>query len=53
MLSSHTLRDRPGDFFAATGVTLEAVEQLFPAFQTPYAQLYPPDSQLSMGNSYV
>lgn len=41
MLSYNTLKDRPRDFLAATGLTLDEFQQLLPAFQTAYAQRYP------------
>ena len=41
MLSYNTLTDRPCDFLAATGLTLDEFQQLLPAFQEAYAQRYP------------
>jgi hypothetical protein len=41
MLSYNTLQNRPRDFLAATGVTLEEFEKLLPAFQVAYDTLYP------------
>ena len=41
MLSYNTLKDRPRDFFAATGLTLAEFQQVLPAFQDAYAQRYP------------
>ena len=41
MLSYNKLKDRPRDFLAATGVTLDEFQQLLPAFQGAYAQRYP------------
>jgi hypothetical protein len=41
MLSYNTLKDRPRDFLAATGLTLDEFQQLLPAFQSAYAQRYP------------
>jgi Helix-turn-helix of DDE superfamily endonuclease/DDE superfamily endonuclease len=41
MLSYNTLKNRPRDFLAATGLTLEEFEKLLPAFQAAYAILYP------------
>jgi hypothetical protein len=41
MLSYNTLKDRPRDFLAATGLTLDEFQQLLPAFQDAYAQRYP------------
>ena len=41
MLSYHKLQDRPRDFLAATGLTLEEFQKLLPAFQAAYAKLYP------------
>ena len=43
MLNYNTLRDRPRDFLAATGLTLPELAQLLPAFQAAYAQGYPAD----------
>jgi hypothetical protein len=41
MLSYHKLQDRPRDFLAATGLTLEEFQKLLPAFQAAYANLSP------------
>src|SRR5262245_18187772 len=41
MLSYNKLKDRPRDFLAATGLTLDAFQQLRPAFQGAYEQRYP------------
>ena len=41
MLSYHKLKDRPRDFLAATGLTLDEFQQLLPAFQGAYEQRYP------------
>ena len=41
MLSYNTLKDRPRDFLAVTGLTLEEFQQLLPAFQEAYEQRYP------------
>jgi Helix-turn-helix of DDE superfamily endonuclease/DDE superfamily endonuclease len=41
MLSYNTLKDRPRDFLAATGLTLDEFQQLLPPFQHAYAQRYP------------
>src|SRR5262249_22026414 len=41
MLSYNKLKDRPRDFLAATGLTLDEFQQLLPAFQGAYAQRYP------------
>jgi hypothetical protein len=43
MLSYNTLKDRPRDFLAVTGLTLAEFQQLLPAFQDAYAQRYPLD----------
>jgi Helix-turn-helix of DDE superfamily endonuclease len=40
MLSYNTLQDRPRDFLAATGLTLDEFQQLLPAFQGAYEQRY-------------
>ena len=42
MLSYDKLKDRPRDFLAATGHTLEEFTQLLPAFRAAYDTLYPP-----------
>ena len=41
MLSYNKLQDRPRNFFAAPGVTLDEFPQLLPAFQGAYEQRYP------------
>ncbi len=41
MLSYNKLKDRPRDFLAATGLTLEEFQQLLPAFQGAYTKRYP------------
>jgi hypothetical protein len=41
MLSYNKLQDRPRDFLAATGLTLDEFQQLLPAFQAAYEQRYP------------
>lgn len=43
MLIYNKLKDRPRDFLAATGVTLEEFAKLLPAFEAAYAQRYPPE----------
>jgi hypothetical protein len=43
MLIYNKLKDRPRDFLAATGVTLEECAKLLPAFEAAYAQRYPPE----------
>src|SRR5262245_36935479 len=43
MLSYHTLKDKPREFLAATGLRLAEFECLLPAFQAAYAHQYPPD----------
>jgi|SRR5215213_3484957 len=42
MLTYDTLKDRPREFLAATGLTPAEFAQLLPAFQAAYAHLYPP-----------
>ena len=37
------LKDRPRDFLAATGLTLEEFQKLLPAFRTAYEKCYPPE----------
>jgi hypothetical protein len=46
MLTYKSLKDRPRDFLAATGLTHEEVGRLLPAFAAAYAALYPPDKTL-------
>ena len=41
MLSYNKLKDRPRDFLAATGLTLDEFQQLLPAFQDAYEKRYP------------
>lgn len=41
MLHYNKLKDRPRDFLAVTGLTLEEFQQLLPAFQEAYEQRYP------------
>jgi Helix-turn-helix of DDE superfamily endonuclease/DDE superfamily endonuclease len=41
MLTYHKLKNRPRDFLAATGLTLDEFQTLLPAFQTAYETLYP------------
>jgi hypothetical protein len=41
MLSYNKLKDRPRDFLAATGLTLDEFQRLLPAFQSAYEQRYP------------
>jgi hypothetical protein len=41
MLSYNKLKDRPRNFLAATGLTLDEFQQLLPAFQGAYEQRYP------------
>ena len=43
MLSYDTLKDKPREFLAATGLRLAEFECLLPAFQAAYAHQYPPD----------
>ena len=43
MLSYHTLKDKPREFLAATGLRLAEFECLLPAFQAAYEHQYPPD----------
>jgi hypothetical protein len=43
MLIYNKLKDRPRNFLAATGVTLEECATLLPAFQDAYAKRYPPE----------
>ena len=42
MLNYNKLKDRPRDFLAATGLTLEEFLKLVPAFQAAYETHYPP-----------
>src|SRR5919198_5128598 len=41
MLNYNKLKDRPRDFLAATGLTLEEFLKLLPAFQAAYETYYP------------
>jgi hypothetical protein len=41
MLSYDKLKDRPRDFLAATGLTLEEFQKLLPAFRVAYEKRYP------------
>src|SRR6266849_8707451 len=43
MLTYTTLKDRPREFLAATGLTHEEFARVLPAFAAAYAALYPPD----------
>jgi hypothetical protein len=43
MLSYNKLKDRPRDFLAATGLTLEEFQKLLPAFRAAYEKRYPPE----------
>ena len=43
MLSYETLKDKPREFLAATGLTLAEFERLLPAFQVAYDHQYPPE----------
>ena len=43
MLTYTTLKDRPREFLAATGLTHEEFARLLPAFAAAYAALYPSD----------
>jgi hypothetical protein len=46
MLSYTSLKDRPREFLAATGLTHEEFARLLPAFAAAYEALYPPDKTL-------
>ncbi len=46
MLTYTSLKDRPRDFLAATGLTHEEFARLLPAFATAYGDLYSPDKTL-------
>ena len=46
MLTYTTLKDRPREFLAATGLTHNEFARLLPAFAVAYAGLYPPDKTL-------
>jgi hypothetical protein len=46
MLTYTTLKDRPREFLAATGLTHDEFARLLPAFAVAYAGLYPPDKTL-------
>lgn len=41
MLTYETLKNRPATFLAATGLTVAEFDQLLPAFQSAYTELYP------------
>jgi hypothetical protein len=43
MLTYDSLKDRPRELLAATGLTHEEFARLLPAFTDAYANLYPPD----------
>lgn len=43
MLTYTTLKDRPRNFLAATGLTVDEFEKLLPAFQAAYEKRYPQD----------
>ena len=43
MLTYDSLKDRPRELLAATGLTHEEFACLIPAFTTAYADVYPPD----------
>jgi hypothetical protein len=43
MLSYDTLKDKPREFLAATGLRLAEFERLLPAFQAAYEHQYPPE----------
>jgi len=47
MLTDETLKERPREFLAATGLTHEEFARLLPAFAAAYAALYPPDKTLA------
>src|SRR6266851_3503383 len=47
MLTYTTLKDRPREFLAATGLTHEEFARLLPAFIAAYAVLYPPDKTIA------
>jgi hypothetical protein len=46
MLTYTSLKDRPRDFLAATGLRHEEFAHLLPAFAAAYAALYPLDKTL-------
>jgi len=46
MLPYSTLKERPREFLAATGLTHEEFARLLPAFTAAYTALYPPDKTL-------
>ena len=46
MLTYTTLKDRPREFLAATGLTHDEFARVLPAFAVAYAGLYPPDKTL-------
>lgn len=43
MLSYTKMKDRPRDFLAASGLTLEEFQKLLPAFRAAYEKRYPPE----------
>ena len=43
MINYKKLKDRPRDFLAVTGLTLEEFLKLLPAFQAAYDKYYPPE----------
>lgn len=47
MLTYVTLKDRPREFLAATGLTHEEFAHLLPAFANAHVLLYPPDKTLT------
>src|SRR3989442_10384945 len=47
MLTYSTLKERPREFLAATGLTHEEFAGLVPAFAAAYPALYPPDKPLA------
>lgn len=46
MLTYSSLKERPREFLAATGLTHEEFTRLLPAFAAAYTALYPPDKTL-------
>jgi hypothetical protein len=46
MLTYEQLRERPRELLAATGLTVEEIERLLPAFEAAYATHYPPQRTL-------
>jgi len=47
MLTYEQLQDRPRELLAATGLTVEEIERLLPAFETAYATQYPVEHTLA------